>query len=145
MPSFISKSSQATTKFGQSLAQKFVGGEVLALVGDLGAGKTCFSQGVAQGLGIKRKVNSPTFVVMKVYDLKNQKGIKKFCHIDAYRLTSSADLIAIGALDYLNRTDTVTVIEWAERVKDLWPKNTCLINIKHQTEQTRKINLKKIK
>ncbi|MEI7620609.1 MAG: tRNA (adenosine(37)-N6)-threonylcarbamoyltransferase complex ATPase subunit type 1 TsaE [Candidatus Falkowbacteria bacterium] len=145
MPSFISKSSIETTKFGESLASEFVGGEVLALVGDLGAGKTCFSQGVAKGLGIKRKVNSPTFVVMKVYDLKNKNGIKKFCHIDAYRLTSAEDLIAIGALDYLNRADTVTIIEWAERVEDIWPKNTILINIKHQTEESRKINIKKIK
>jgi len=143
MPSVISQNSQATIKFGQSLAQKFVGGEVLALVGDLGAGKTCLSQGIAKGLGLKRKINSPTFVIMKVYNLKNKKPIKKFCHIDAYRLTSAADLIAIGALDYLNRADTVTVIEWAEKVKGIWPKNTILINIEHRTAQTRKISIKK--
>ena len=145
MPSFISKNSEETTKFGQSLASEFVGGEVLAMVGDLGAGKTCLSQGVAQGLGIKRKVNSPTFVVMKVYDLNNKNGIKKFCHIDAYRLSSAEDLIAIGALDYLNRADTVTIIEWAEKVADIWPQDTILINIKHQSENTRKISIKKIK
>ncbi|OIO07018.1 tRNA (adenosine(37)-N6)-threonylcarbamoyltransferase complex ATPase subunit type 1 TsaE [Candidatus Falkowbacteria bacterium CG_4_10_14_0_2_um_filter_41_15] len=145
MSSVISQNSQATIKFGQSLAQKFVGGEVLALVGDLGAGKTCLSRGVAKGLGIKRKINSPTFVIMKVYNLKNKKNIKKFCHIDAYRLTSAADLIAIGALDYLNRADTVTVMEWAEKVKGIWPKNTILVNIKHQTAQTRKISIKKLK
>lgn len=145
MPSFISKTSQETTRFGESLAQEFVGGEVLALVGDLGAGKTCLSQGIAKGLKIKSKVSSPTFVVMKVYNLKNEKGIKKFCHIDAYRLTNATDLIAIGALDYLNRADTITVIEWAEKVKDIWPKNTILINIKHQSENTRKISIKKLK
>lgn len=145
MPSFISKSSTETTKFGESLASEFVGGEVLALVGDLGAGKTCFSQGVAKGLGIKKKVNSPTFVVMKVYNSKNKNGIKKFCHIDAYRLNSAEDLIAIGALDYFKQTNTVTIIEWAEKVKDIWPKDTILINIKHQTKKNRKINIKKIK
>lgn len=145
MTSFISQNSQETTEFGRSLAQEFQGGEVLVLTGDLGAGKTCFSQGVAKGLGIKQKVNSPTFVVMKVYNLKSQNGPKKFCHIDAYRLESAADLIAIGALDYLNRADTVTVIEWAERVKDIWPKGAIHIDIQHRGETTRKINLKKIR
>ncbi len=145
MPAFISQSDRETTKLGESLAHDFVGGEVLALVGDLGAGKTCLSQGIAKGLGIKKTISSPTFVVMKVYNLKEKAGIKKFCHIDAYRLNSAEDLIAIGALDYLNRADTITVIEWAERVKDLWPKDTILINIQHQTETSRKINIKKIK
>ncbi len=145
MPSFISQDSAETTEFGRSLAQEFVGGEVLVLTGDLGAGKTCFSQGVAKGLGIKKKVNSPTFVVMKVYDLRNSNGPKKFCHIDAYRLESAEDLIAIGALDYLNRADTVTVIEWAEKVKDIWPTKAIHIDIQHKTETTRKINIKKIR
>jgi tRNA threonylcarbamoyladenosine biosynthesis protein TsaE len=145
MLSFISKNSRETHKFGESLAAEFSGGEVLALVGDLGAGKTCLSKGIAKGLGLKKEISSPTFVVMKVYNLKNKNGIKKFCHIDAYRLTQAQDLVAIGALDYLNRADCVTVIEWAERVKDIWPKNTILINLKHQTEATRKITIKKVK
>jgi tRNA threonylcarbamoyladenosine biosynthesis protein TsaE len=145
MPSLISHSSQETTKLGESLAQEFGGGEVLALVGDLGAGKTCLSQGIAKGLGIKRKINSPTFVVMKVYNLNHKKGLKKFCHIDAYRLNSASDLVAIGALDYLNRADTVSVIEWAEKVKEIWPRNTILVDIQHQTEKTRKIKIKKVK
>jgi len=145
MPSLISQSNRETIKLGESLAHDFVGGEVLALVGDLGAGKTCLSQGIAKGLGINRTISSPTFVVMKVYNLKDKPGIKKFCHIDAYRLNSAEDLIAIGALDYLNRADTITVIEWAEKVKDIWPKDTILIDIKHQTETSRKINVRKVK
>jgi len=145
MLSFTSHNSRETAQFGAAIARDFSGGEVLALVGDLGAGKTCLSQGIARGLGIKQKINSPTFVVMKVYNLKGAKTIKKFCHIDAYRLTSASDLVAIGALDYLNRADTATVIEWAEKVTELWPKNTILINLKHQKEDSRKISIKKVK
>ncbi len=145
MITFTTENSRETYQLGQALAQSFAGGEVLALLGDLGAGKTCLTQGIAQGLGIKQKINSPTFVIMKVYNIKGRAGIKKFCHIDAYRLNSHQDLVAIGALDYLNRADTVTVIEWAEKVKKIWPQGTRIIKIEHRKKDSRKITLKKIK
>ena len=129
MEKFTSRSEQETYDFAKNYAKNLVGGEVLALEGDLGAGKTVFSKGLAEGLGIKRNVNSPTFVIMKVYSdfepMKQfQKSIKHFVHIDAYRLHTSEDLLAIGADEYFRRSDAVVVIEWPERIKKILPVKT---------------------
>jgi len=124
----ITRSPQETFEFAKKLARKMKGGETIGLVGDLGAGKTVFSQGFASGLGVKNKINSPTFVLMKIYNLKNQKlKIKHLCHIDAYRLKGSQNLASIGAEEYINRGDTITIVEWAERIKKILPKNAILI------------------
>lgn len=127
MKEFITHSAEETFSLGEDIAKTCHGGEVILLLGDLGAGKTCFTQGLAHGLGGKGKVNSPTFNLMKIYKIKT--GV--LCHIDAYRLNSGNDLIAIGLDDYLGKKDAVVVIEWAERVKDIWPKNKIKIEIKN--------------
>ena len=127
MKEFITHSAEETFFLGEDIAKICHGGEVILLLGDLGAGKTCFTQGLARGLGVKGKVNSPTFNLMKIYKIKT--GV--LCHIDAYRLNSGNDLIAIGLDDYLGKKDAVVVIEWAERVKDIWPKNKIKIEIKN--------------
>lgn len=138
MKKIITNSAIQTSKLGQEIGRACAGGEIFALNGDLGSGKTCFTQGLAKGLKIKRIINSPTFVIMKVYNV-NKKNIKKFCHIDAYRLKSADDLIAIGANEYLNRADTITVIEWAENIKKILPKNIKNINLKHLKDNKREI------
>lgn len=97
-------------------------------MGNLGAGKTIFTKGLALGLGIKKNITSPTFVLMKIYRVKSL-NIKFLVHIDAYRIKSADDLTAIGANEYFNRTDTVTVIEWADKIKKILPKKTRLIKI----------------
>ena len=117
---FISHNDQETADYASELSRQLTGGEVLALVGQLGAGKTVFCQAVARALGVKATVASPTFVLMKVYRIRGRK-IKNFVHIDAYRLNSGADLAAIGAVDYLGRPDTVVAIEWADKVKNIMP------------------------
>jgi tRNA threonylcarbamoyladenosine biosynthesis protein TsaE len=105
-----------TLALAASLAAKCQGGEVFALSGPLGAGKTVFAKGLAAGLGVCDTVTSPTFVIMKVYPATLPgTGITRFVHIDAYRLRSAADLDAIGAPEYIGAPDTVTVIEWAEK------------------------------
>ena len=143
----ISKNEQDTINFALDLAKKLPGGTVLGLVGDLGAGKTTFTKGLAQGLGVKQNVNSPTFVLMKIYPVRGHKTIKHLVHIDAYRLTSAADLEAIGAQDWLGREDTVAVVEWADLIRDFLlalpklhtsegrPPATVWINFKHQEKQ----------
>lgn len=136
MKEYITNSPEETFDLGNNLGQSCQGGEVILLLGNLGAGKTCFTQGLAKGLGIKGKVNSPTFNLMKVY--KTTIGV--LCHIDAYRLNSGNDLIAIGLDDYLARKDAVVVIEWAEKVKDIWPKNKIKINFKNY-KKGRKIKI----
>ncbi len=90
--------------------------KILGLVGNLGTGKTVFTQGIAQALGINEIVNSPTFVLMKIYKTKHQI-FKQLVHVDAYRLTSAQELIDIGLEEYFNRPDTLIVIEWADKVK----------------------------
>lgn len=119
----ITKNEKATFNFAKKFAESLQGGEIIGLIGDLGAGKTVFTKGLAAGLGVKNIVNSPTFVIMKVYDIKKTTSrIKKLVHIDAYRLQSTADLEVIGAQDYFNRLDTITVIEWIDKIKSDIPK-----------------------
>lgn len=123
---------EETFKIGKELAQSFVGGDVVLLFGNLGAGKTSLTQGIISGLGVKGKVNSPTFNIMKVYKAKNN-SIKTICHIDAYRLKSGQDLINIGLDDYLNE-ETLVIIEWAELVEDVWPQKSIKIEIQNLNE-----------
>lgn len=125
-----SKNEADTLNLGKDLASKFKGGEVVALVGELGAGKTVFTKGLAQGLGYKKVITSPTFVLMKVYNPDNPV-IKNFVHVDCYRIDSSDDLYGIGFNDYLGRKDTVVAIEWAEKVKDVLKKTKGkVVNVK---------------
>ena len=117
----------ATLEYGRQMAQSLSHGAVIALQGELGAGKTTFTKGLAEGFGVHEVVTSPTFVLMKLYDTHGQSDITRLCHIDAYRLTSAHDLIMIGAEEYLTDTRTVTVIEWPERVEGILPDNAIKI------------------
>ncbi|MDO8592844.1 MAG: tRNA (adenosine(37)-N6)-threonylcarbamoyltransferase complex ATPase subunit type 1 TsaE [bacterium] len=138
---FISASEQQTFALVKKFAKTLKGGEVIGLIGNLGAGKTIFTKGLAAGLGIKKRVNSPTFVLMKVYQVKSP-SIKHLVHIDAYRLKSAQDIIAIGATEYFNRPDTVTVIEWADKIKKVLPLGTRLVKISCKSKSnSRTINI----
>lgn len=139
MKKIISHNEKETLSFGQSYAKELKGGEVLALFGDLGAGKTVFAKGLAKGLGLKTKVNSPTFNILKLYSSKGVKKIKYFCHVDAYRLGSASDLEAIGIKDFMREPGTVVLIEWAEKIKSLLPRGTKKIYIKHLHDNLREI------
>jgi len=127
MKEVITRSPEETFALGENLGKACQGGETILLLGNLGAGKTCLTQGIAYGLGVKGKVNSPTFNIMKIYKIK----VGVLCHIDAYRLNSGHDLEMIGVDDYLEKKDAVVVIEWAEKVKDIWPKNKIKIELKN--------------
>ncbi|PIR92155.1 tRNA (adenosine(37)-N6)-threonylcarbamoyltransferase complex ATPase subunit type 1 TsaE [Candidatus Falkowbacteria bacterium CG10_big_fil_rev_8_21_14_0_10_44_15] len=126
---YLSKSLSDTKKFAVKLARQLRGGEVIGLIGELGSGKTTFTQYLAKALGVKQKVNSPTFNIIKVYKIKNLK-IKNFIHIDAYRLHAPKDLAALGAQEYFQNKNAVTVIEWADKVKPILPKNITLIKFR---------------
>jgi tRNA threonylcarbamoyladenosine biosynthesis protein TsaE len=136
---YISKSQIETEKIAQSLVQKLQGGEVLALIGNLGAGKTVFVKGLAKALGIEDNITSPTFVLMKIYQTQHQK-IKRLVHVDCYRLEKTEDLAEIGLADYLDDPENVVVIEWADRLANL-PKNTININIDYIEGQTRRVRV----
>jgi tRNA threonylcarbamoyladenosine biosynthesis protein TsaE len=140
MKKIITNNEKETFDFGLQLGRSCRGGEVFALCGDLGAGKTRLLQGLAQGLGVTRRVNSPTFNILKIYHISGgDRKITDFCHIDAYRLKSAADLEALGIAEYLNSSNTVTAIEWAEKVKKIWSPKTAVIKIKQLSETTREI------
>lgn len=139
MHKIITNSEKETFIFAEKLAKKFNNNEIIGLIGELGAGKTVFARGIASGLGVRDNVNSPTFVIMKIYNAKFKK-IKYFCHIDAYRLNNAKDLESIGAEEYFNRQDTISVIEWADKIKKVLPKKIKLINI-NQSENKRIIKI----
>ena len=112
------------------------GATVVGLYGELGAGKTAFTQAVAKALGVEEKVASPTFVIMKVYELKNYQGValiskpfQHLVHIDAYRMDSSDELARIGWKDIISNPKNLVLIEWPERVADIMPPHI-KINLK---------------
>lgn len=111
----------------------------MALSGDLGSGKTTFTQGLAEGLGIRDNITSPTFVLMKSYKLPAISY--KLIHIDAYRMDSEQDALSIGITDYLREPNTICVIEWPEIIEKLLPKNTIWIQFKHMDENSREITI----
>ena len=128
---FISHNQAQTEDIGARLAQALTGGEVLALYGGLGAGKTAFTRGLARGLGIARPVTSPTFTLLHQY-----KGRLALNHFDVYRLSSVEEAEDIG-IDEIMQTDGVTVIEWPERVEELLDDKTIVIKIEGSGDETR--------
>ena|SRR3989344_2011475 len=130
----ISNSTEETKQFGKKLAQKYQNGGILALFGDLGAGKTTFTQGFAEGLGIKSRVISPTFIVMRQYP-------NNFYHIDLYRLDQINQLEEIGLSEIFTDPQNVVLVEWAEKLGKLLPHNAVKIKFKQISEKIRELEL----
>ena len=141
MKKFLTKTEQQTLNLGKKLAKKFRGGEVLALQGDLGAGKTVLTKGIAQGLGVKKMVTSPTFILMNIYPIKT-KLIKQLIHIDCYRVKNAQEISDIGAEQYFGRPDTVVVVEWAEKIKKILPKHFQTVDFKIKPGNRREVKIK---
>jgi tRNA threonylcarbamoyladenosine biosynthesis protein TsaE len=125
----ISNSAAETIAFGRQLAGRLKPGDVVALTGDLGAGKTCLVKGIALGLGVKQDVTSPTFTLIHEYP--------PLAHVDLYRLDSAE---GIGLEEYLGGP-WITVIEWAGKVESLLPANTLRIRLTVTGENTRQIEV----
>jgi tRNA threonylcarbamoyladenosine biosynthesis protein TsaE len=142
---FITTSSTQTKKLGELLAGELCGGEIICLAGDLGAGKTTFTQGLLKGLKIKGPYTSPTFAIMKHYKsnfkfkITNLK-LQNAYHIDAYRVNAK-DLSELGFKDFAGKENSVTIIEWPEKVKKLIPTNALWINIMWLSGKERKITI----
>ena len=136
--SFDVFSFEETEKLGNKIARLVPSGTVIALSGDLGAGKTTLVRGVARGLNIKEVVQSPTFNIMKIY----LKGDRPLIHIDAYRL---ADLNTdIGLDEYIGYETGITMIEWPDFIKDLLPNNMINVNITSTGETSRHFEVNSI-
>lgn len=116
---------------------------VLGLIGDLGGGKTTFTAGFAKGLGVKKRITSPTFVLMKKFLISNRRlpiaGRKFFIHIDAYRLKSARELAALGWKELVWNPENIIVVEWADKIKRLLPKGALILKFKYLRENTREI------
>lgn len=119
-----------TFRLGQRLARRLRGGEVIALIGELGAGKTTLVKGLAAGLGIRRPIRSPTFLLLRAYPVRGHKKILQLVHVDAYRLKHPIELLDVGFNDYLAQPDTVTIIEWADKIPRLLPRQRVAVRLK---------------
>jgi len=132
---FYTNSPEETKELGRRVGSSLKRGDVVALLGNLGSGKTVFVQGIAEGLGIKGHVRSPSFTIVNEYH-----GNIPLYHIDLYRLGNPDELTAIGIEDYFY-TDGVTVIEWAETALDLLPPKYILIKFSCTDENIRRIEI----
>lgn len=140
----ITNNARQTQAIAREIAQKVVSQKpqnkavVLALWGDLGAGKTTFTQGFAKALGIKGKVLSPTFTIMKKFTM-HKAGFKYFYHMDCYRLNGKKDLDVLGFQEIVLSPENIVVIEWPEKIKSMLPKGALRIQFKHVSENIREI------
>jgi tRNA threonylcarbamoyladenosine biosynthesis protein TsaE len=134
---FTTENSNQTQKLGQTLADELRGGEVICLSGELGAGKTTFTQGLLRGLGVEGPYTSPTFVIMKHY--KNQNN--NIYHLDAYRVSGN-DIIDLGWKEIAGDKSNVIIVEWADRIAGIIPKDALWIEFEWKDENRRKIVFK---
>ncbi len=142
----VTHSPEETQELAASLAEQFVkkyagAPLVIALEGDLGAGKTTFTQSFAKALGVAKHLKSPTFVLMKHYALHDVPGYSTLYHLDCYRLQDPKDLEPLGVEHILKQPGNIILIEWAERVKEIMPAQHIQIQIEHSTEQERNITI----
>jgi len=167
----ITNSPFQTKKIGKNFSKKIKDRKnkkavVLGLVGDLGGGKTTFLQGLAKGLGIKEKVLSPTFIIMRKYALESRKWpiarglgpigkvesgkkatlcppLSTFYHFDCYRIQKPKEILDLGFKEIISDPKNIVVIEWAEKIKKILPKDTIWINFEFKDKNKRKIRIPK--
>lgn len=134
----ISRSAQETKKIADRLAKKILKkrphrnhARVIALTGELGAGKTTFVQGFAKALGIKSRMVSPTFLIFRKY--------KNFYHVDVYRIHLAKELTTLGFKKILANPQNILVIEWAEKIKKILPKDAIWVNFRHGRKENERL------
>jgi tRNA threonylcarbamoyladenosine biosynthesis protein TsaE len=148
MSTFLSKNRARTKKIGENLARKILQNKprrkkalVLGLIGDLGGGKTTFLQGFARGLGIKERILSPTFVIMKKFGLPDCliAQLVNFYHIDCYRIQEPKEVLALGWEGIIKNPQNIVAVEWADKIKKLLPKDKIMIRFEVIGKNRRKI------
>ena len=144
---YLAKGTSETKRLGQKLAQKILSASikkrtfVVALEGDLGGGKTTFLQGFAKGLGIRQKILSPTFVIMRKFRIKNSK-FAHFYHFDCYRVNAPKEILDIGFRKIVAGPGNIVAIEWADRIKRIIPKEAIFIDFEFVDKNKRRIVIK---
>ncbi|QQS38702.1 tRNA (adenosine(37)-N6)-threonylcarbamoyltransferase complex ATPase subunit type 1 TsaE [Candidatus Woesebacteria bacterium] len=125
---------------GQKIGSDLDRGQIIALTGELGSGKTTFVQGLALGLGIDKTLISPTFILMRQYRI-HRNGLDKLYHIDLYRLDNNitSEIVNLGFSEIVEAGDNVIVVEWADKTKDIFTKNTTWFEFSYIDESKRRI------
>jgi len=147
MEKFITKRERETKKLGEKIAEKILKkgpikiATILALKGDLGGGKTTFLKGVAKGLGIKEKILSPTFIILRKFQIPNSK-FQRFYHLDCYRTEKPKEILNLGFKEILENPKNIVAIEWADRIEKILPKKVLQINFKFLGKKEREILIK---
>lgn len=136
----ITKNNLETFELGSEFATRLKPGDVLLLFGNLGAGKTTFVQGLAKGLGIKDRILSPTFVLQRSHAV-SFGNIKNLNHIDLYRIEKSTEIESLGLTEVVEEENSVTIIEWADRLTDFKPKAGYKIRFEYLDENRREIKI----
>ena len=146
---------EATQLAGEKFAEKLLNfwesskARVAVLYGDLGSGKTTFIQGMAKGLGIKKRIISPTFLIVRNYKMKKSKvksqnynsKFKSFYHVDLYRTQDEGDLEGLGLKEILEDPQNIVAIEWGEKLGKLMPKKRCDVKLEYLNEDKRRITI----
>ncbi|NUQ57423.1 MAG: tRNA (adenosine(37)-N6)-threonylcarbamoyltransferase complex ATPase subunit type 1 TsaE [Candidatus Paceibacter sp.] len=157
MKIFISNNQDDTQKIARDLAEEIlagkamsrlnldIGGEgavVVALIGYLGGGKTTFARGFADGLGIEEKTKSPTFIIFRKSKIKNQKSkFKNLYHFDVYRIHDEKEILNLGWEEIISNPENIVLVEWADKIEKILPKNCVRINFKHLAGDKREIEI----
>lgn len=136
---YLTKTSEETKKLAQNFAKTLKLGDFLAFYGNLGSGKTTFIQGLAEGLGVKRRISSPTFIIVRHYKL--DKG--SFYHIDLYRIKTENDLLGLGIEELIRDKKNIFAVEWSEKIGELLPQERYEIHCKYVKENMHEIKIKK--
>lgn len=134
----ITEGPEETQRLGEELAGSLGEGEVVALVGELGSGKTTFVQGMARGLFVEERVISASFLLARTY-----RGKVPLHHLDAYRISSLQELAEVGLLELLPPEEGVTVVEWADRIEALIPPGSVWVYFQHLDGDRRRITLRR--
>lgn len=130
---YESRSPAETQRLGEALGRRLKPGDVVATIGELGAGKTCFLQGLARGLGVAETATSPTFVLINYY-----RGHLPVYHLDAYRTQSLTELLDLGLEEFFCG-DGVTVVEWADKLLPLLPPHAIVVKISGLGDEPREL------
>lgn len=144
----ITKSANQTKKFAALLAfvvasrrrSNLKNALIFALIGDLGSGKTTFIQGFGRALGIKKRITSPTFVIIRNYELGIMNyGYKRIYHIDCYRINNPKEILDLGFKEIIGNPQNIVLIEWADRIRRILSQNTTWINFYHSQKPNQRI------
>ena len=135
----ISHSSEESAAFGEALARALPTGSVVAMHGDLGAGKTVIARGFARGLGITEAVSSPTYTIVQEYDIPGSSN--RFYHLDLYRISDEHAALGFGVDEFLSDPEAWTLLEWPIRIKGILPPELITLTIEKISEDERRIRL----